>query len=706
MRSVHRLRYLATAGLAGVLFGMLAAVGPVPAAFGSSQAAQKELAVAAHNSVVIDGVSPRIATPSSTIHVTGTLTNGTGQPMQGLQVQLYSLATVFTSPSQMTSYVNGGATFGNTVGTPAVISDTVPAGATVHWTASLQPDTAGFSQFGVYPLEAGLMSPLGSTLATARTFLPYWPGKQAADRLRVSWVWPLIDDPQQGPCQGMLATNSLASSLSGGGRLGTLLSAGISHASASDLTWAVDPALLSDAQVMTGRYRVGGNTENCSGGQSEPANAAASAWLARLRSGTAAQPMFVTPYADVDVSALSHGGLDGDLRDAYTLGDSVAAGALSRNFGKVGWPAAGTADASVLTSLARYGQVSTVVLNSEQMPSTGGSFAYDAVASVTTGIGTTMHVLLANNDLTTMLGTAGSSSPGAEFAVEQEFLAETAMIAAEDPYVARSVVVAPPRRWNPPAAVANELLAETSSTPWLRPAKLSSLASSPQVEQHQQPPDNQVTRSELSRSYLGQVKATDSSLQLYKTLLQAPAPAYLQTLQAAVAGTESSAWRGDGATAGKQALGRLSAYLSTAETDIKIIPGPKVTLAGVSGDVPVSVFNSGQQAVQVRVIASPASNRLSVGKFKSLVTIGSNATNTVRLPISSTALGSTIVQLQLVTKNGSPLAWTSESLSVQSTRYGRALLVLIGAALGVLVFASAVRWIRQWLADGKAGGTG
>jgi hypothetical protein len=68
----------------------------------------------------------------------------------------------------------------------------------------------------------------------------------------------------------------------------------------------------------------------------------------------------------------------------------------------------------------------------------------------------------------------------------------------------------------------------------------------------------------------------------------------------------------------------------------------------------------------------------------------------------------------LQTKDGSPLTWTSQSLSVQATRYGRALLILIAAALGVLVLTAVARWIRRWRndgrnsakADGRSGGRG
>ena len=50
------------------------------------------------------------------------------------------------------------------------------------------------------------------------------------------------------------------------------------------------------------------------------------------------------------------------------------------------------------------------------------------------------------------------------------------MIAAERPALARSIVVAPPRHWDPPAAWPANLLADTVSAPWLRPVSLPRLA--------------------------------------------------------------------------------------------------------------------------------------------------------------------------------------------------------------------------------------
>src|SRR6202012_2586638 len=161
-------------------------------------------------------------------------------------------------------------------------------------------------------------------------------------------------------------------------------------------------------------------------------------------------------------------GLDNDLHSAYNLGRSTTGSLLgqSGNAGAIAWPADGLADSSVLGNLSING-INTVILASSEMPSTGPSFnPDDAVASTPTTTGSTMKVLLADSPLTSVLGSA-TSAPGSTFAVSQRFLAETALIEAEDPGDAGSVVVAPPRNWSPTSVLADDLLSATTDTPWL-----------------------------------------------------------------------------------------------------------------------------------------------------------------------------------------------------------------------------------------------
>jgi hypothetical protein len=707
--------FLATAG------AVLAAPAVRAHAQGIQQSSRTDAASSHRLTIAIDGVSPDFATPASTVTVRGTLTNHTGSAIAGLIVQLLTSPSPFSTRSGMDSFAASGNYFNLLVqGTPYTASGALAEGATVHWTVSFSPAQAQYSVFGVYPLEVEASSAASSYLATDHTFLPFWPDNGRPRPLNTAWVWPLIDQPQQGACDQTLATNSLAGSLSPGGRLAALLAAGVQWTRQDHLTWAIDPALLSDANVMTRRYKVGG----CTGAARLPPSAAAGAWLSSLRTGTAGEEMFLTPYADADVSALAHAGLDANLKAAYQLGESVAEKILPGTFGKngaggggdrpapVAWPADGTADASVLTSLASDGGISTVILSSGELPSTDGRYD-NALGKVTTGIGSTMRVLLADSRLTAILGSASAASPtAAQFDAEQDFLAQTAMIAAEAPSVQRSLVIAPPRRWDPSAAEAAKLLSLTHEAPWLREVGLSSLAAAAgQLKVRESLPGKQISGAELGDRYLDQVSAADAGVALYKDLLYQPGAGLLASLDAAVAATTSAAWRTDPA-GGEQALARLTDYLSDAEQKVTIIAGKKVLLGGASGYTPVSVTNLGQQAVQVKVLATPIGNALSVGNSGQLLTVQARKTGTVRIQLHSTAIGTTLVQLQLATKDGSPLTWkgATESLSVQATRYGQALLVLIGAALGVLVLTSVARWIRQWLNDGKGesrpGGTG
>lgn len=703
-----------------LIAGFLAMAGPVlaaPAVLAHAQEVQQHssgtVGASSHQlTVSIDAVSPGFATPTSTVTVRGTITNHTGSPVTGVQVQLLTTTQHFVIRSDMDSYAAGTNPnfFPFPVGNPYVVRATLRSGATARWSASFSAAPVGYSlsQIEVYPLEAQAEYADGTLADIDRTFLPFWPGKGAGQPLNTAWVWPLVDRPQQGPCQRALATNELAASLGTGGRLHALLTAGLLLGKRDHITWAVDPALLSDANVMTRAYKVDANS-NCVGTHDEPASAAAAAWLSSLATEAGGDPMFVTPYADPDVAALTHAGLDSNLRSAFQLGESVGAHELSRSFGKngestgdkgapaVAWPADGVADASVLTNLASNGGISTVVLNSKLM---GAATALqdNALAVTTTETGKRMSVLLADSELTGILGSASAGSPASvQFAAEQDFLAQTAMIVAEAPYVQRSLVIAPPRRWDPSASEAVRLLSMTHSAPWLHKVDLGSLATAASsLEPHQPLAAHHVRTAELAAGFLDQVRSVNSGVATYKALLLRPKSALLRQFNAAEAVLVSAAWRGTNSNGGWQALTKLSDYLSYRENQVQILTGAKLLLAGASGSAPVSVQNGGTLPIQVKLrVSVPANSRLSVGGVDSAIPIPAKKIGAFRMTVNSSAIGTTQLQLQLVTKDGRPLNWTTKSMSVQATRYGRALLVLIGAALGVLVLTAVARWIRR-----------
>ena len=674
-------------------------------------------ASAGHLSVTIDAMSPSYASPGATITVSGTVTNGTRQTQAGLDVRLLTSASHFLTRDGMDAYVSRG-----------VASDLIPAGnsffvsgglapgATGSWSASFRADTQGITSFGVYGVTAQLQDVSGTMISSEQTLLPFWPGSRAAGLarpLKVSWLWPLIDQPQQKVCTATLTSNDLAGALRQGGRLSGLLAAGASHPEAR-LTWVIDPALLSDVSTMTSRYLVGGQP-SCTGGTKEPASAAAASWLAALRKVTPDQPTVLTPYANVDITALVRQGLTRDLTTAYRTGEAVAASVLHGTFGHdIAWPPGGTADLSALTNLAAHQNVSTVVLNSSEMPpvvDAGTVFRPDdAVASLRVA-GLPMNVLLSDNTLTGVLRAADTKSgtlpKSSEFAVQQRFLAETAMMAAEAPHSERTIVVAPPYDWSPSEALASDLLGETATAPWLTPTPLTSLSSAPDTERavpRHHPPANQASPGELSRAYLMQVRDIGDRLGVYKSMLYKPAAPYTRSLDEALLATESAAWRGSGKPRGVALARGLSDYITAANNKVKIISSDQVPMGGSSGQVPVSIQNGLHQAIQVRVVASVVStpgrtSQLTIGHIPNAVIIPPLAPATVRLAVSSAPQGSTQIKLILTSADGTALPFTKTSLTVLSTRYGRAILFLIGAAIGVFVLTSVYRAVRRWLRD-------
>ena len=127
-------------------------------------------------------------------------------------------------------------------------------------------------------------------------------------------------------------------------------------------------------------------------------------------------------------------------------------------------------------------------------------------------------------------------------------------------------------------------------------------------------------------------------------------------------------------------------------------------MAGASGQIPISIQNGLlRQSIEVRVVANAdnipgRTSQLTIGRAAGkLVTVPPGEAVTVRLPVSSAPQGPTVIRLSLSSANGTPLAFTRTQLTVESTRYGRAILFLIGAAIGVLVLTSVYRGARRRL---------
>jgi hypothetical protein len=692
--------------------------------------------------IALTSLSPTIAQPKDEIAVSGIVANPASTALLSPTIQLWSSRFPLASRGTMNGYLTaqGGTGLDTQVGTPLTLPGPVPAHGTERWAMKLNVTQAGLRSFGVYPLAAQLSS-AGVVQGLARTLLPFWPGKSAARSVKpltIGWVWPLIDTPQRGACAALLS-NELAGSVAPGGRLSSLLAAGQSaDGRRALLTWVIDPALLSDVAVMKQPYRVGAH-ENCSGGKTKRASRAAAAWLSAVRGVTGQQDFFVTPYADVDMAALAHHGLNAELSAAFADGAAVAQKILGRAQratpampGPVAWPAGGVADYTVLEELAAQQHVQVMIMDSKLMPPATPAgypplgYTPTAVTTTPNRTGGLMHVLLSDHQITQILAGRRNQIPGvvpgpaglpasarglirqaAAFGKEQWFLAETAMIAAEPSRTARALVVAPPRRWDPSLSLADALLTETVTTPWLRPATLASMvdAGPPPGSPARQPPPPHRSSGELTGSLLKRVRYTLAvQVGLLDSILTRGGQGYLST---AVDAVESSAWRG-GKLAQRpagQLLRRDLYFVEEKLRQVRIVGSPRVTLGGKAGDVPVSVRNNLVQEVTVRLRAAPLNGEhVVIAPYKQVIKVPGKSQVTVRIPVQAALAGSSTLKLWLTTPEGAALPGGSANLTVTATHFGTLAIVIISVALVVFVLSAAARAIRRGgPQDGEAG---
>ncbi len=706
---------LAFAGLAAALpllggpFGLAAGLGPAEAQ-SAAQAPREPL------SINVTSVSPTFARQGQTITISGQLRNLAATAATGLSVQLLSSRTPLGTRLNLESFAHGSYQPGGQVpvGVPPVRLEHLGSGRTWRFTVRLPVSKLGLRCFGVYPLTVQVSDAALAASARDPVPLPYWPPKAAgcAGQRRpqpfpVSWVWPLIDKPHQNACAGLTDTK-LAARIAPKGRLDDLLAVGARYGSRAGLTWAIDPSLLGGVQAMSKPYRVGASAR-CRPGATRPADPDASRWLASVRKATAGQPLFLTPYADVDVAGLVRQGNYSDLRLAFTAAEQAGHQILGRDavpaevpagphqFSAIGWPASGIADEAVLDALAAR-HVNTVILAAPAASPV--NYTPGAVSSKLTSIGRPLHILLADHAITALLSSkaAASAGPGDVFRTSQLYLAETAMIASERPSNVRPIMIAPPRRWDPPRQLASGLLADTASAPWLAPSTAGQMIAQrperiyPKVTQSASP-------AELPAMLLHDVSKLDHRIELLQSIRVKPDPA----LSRAIFGVESSAWRGGGAKHARLLFERTNRYVRSQLHGVTIRAGGgshnayHVTLGGKTAPVPIVIHNALRYGVKVGLRVEATRAKVT-GSLRTIYVPQLGYSHAVKLTVRVKGEHGKI-RLSLVAPSGSalaghPLPALPLLIFAHPTHLGTIALTIIAVALALFVVASAARAIR------------
>jgi hypothetical protein len=301
--------------------------------------------------VRIDQVTPDVMTTTSdpTVTVAGTVTNVGDRPVRDIVVRLEHADRVASSAGLRTN-LDGATDQYQPVDEFIPVANELQRGQASSFTLSYPVRSASrpsmdIHQPGVYPVLVNVNGTPDygdpARLDNARFLLPVLgvpadPADPSADSpsavvapdtsqpVHVTMLWPLADRPRLaagvpgGAAPTRLVDDDLAVSLSPGGRLDTLLSAADDATKpavdpnatvAASMCLAVDPDLLVTVNAMAAGYVVA-DDPNDRNSPTHPGagQAAAAAWLDRLRGLARRLCVAPTTYAQADLDALQRVG--------------------------------------------------------------------------------------------------------------------------------------------------------------------------------------------------------------------------------------------------------------------------------------------------------------------------------------------------------------------------------------------------------------
>lgn len=316
----------------------------------------------------VDRVTPDVVTTSSepTVTVSGMVTNTGDRPVREVAARIEHAPPVSNSAGLRTGLDSGTGQF-RPAGEFVSVSTELGRGQAAEFSITVplrggpQPVSLDIAEPGVYPILAtvdGIPDGGGpARLGEDRFMLPVTGvpadplnpsgntlndvvAPDTARPIAVTMLWPLGGKPRLvpgypgGTTPVRLMNDDLAVSLAGGGRLDTLLAAAefatspgaIDPAAGLDraLCLAIDPDLLVTVNAMTGGYVVSESPDGL-GSQTRPGagQAAATAWLDRLRALSRRLCVTATPYAQADLSAVHRVGDAGLATAATTAGADI-----------------------------------------------------------------------------------------------------------------------------------------------------------------------------------------------------------------------------------------------------------------------------------------------------------------------------------------------------------------------------------------------
>ncbi|MGF1427941.1 hypothetical protein [Kitasatospora sp. LaBMicrA B282] len=616
--------------LAGALALLGTAIGPAAAAGGTPPdyaTVSPDFPVA----VSVSAVQQPGAAAGDPLTVSGTITNTGQSRLKGAQVGLElgqgkSPLRSRSAIAALTTRTDPDSADGQPLPAPVANLGDLAPGASVSFTLpQVSQADLKLPQADVYELAVAVQAGTDDDstphqVGIGRTLLPYFPsGTPDTQPTQVATLWPLTHAPelvaQTMPDQDqnqnqipVLRDDSLAGELQPNGRLGKLLDIG---SNIPGLTWVIDPDLLDAVYAMTKPYRVqlpgkSGDTAQSSTTTAGTGQAVASKWLDQLREAVTknGDEVVALPYGDPDLASIAHNGgnlpgVNTVLAKAQQAGQLTVEGRLSVDpQDDVAWPYQGYLDQPTAQVAQQLGGSRVIVSSASVTDPRSLNYTPNAARPLPNG----QTAVVADSTIADVLQSYDPSVPGARSAAEQRLLAETLAVTRERPNSQRTLVVMPPRTLSADTA---QLIADTlakAQNQWLTSVSLDTVtntAPDPGTAGTTIPGDgypSTLRSGELPSDGFAKVAQTQQEMELLLRILTAPSRVS-SPFGAAMLRSVSTAWRGNEPT-GTQYRKDMEKYLTELQNAVSIpVKSSKITLAGDSGLIQVSVRNDLTQPV-------------------------------------------------------------------------------------------------------------
>lgn len=685
---------------------LLALVTPVlPNQLIPSQSSAVAAPLGSRITVVLDRLTPVVPQPGDTLRINGRLVNTTGADIDGVTVRL----GVSAAPLETRAQVNELSALELNPANEMIdyfldktgfdLTETLRAGEEQSFRIQIPVDSLPLGRDGVYGLMVEVRgTPVTETapsrLGAVRTFIPWATGD--VDPVSLVWLWPLADYPAR-EADGVLLNEDTPRSLAPNGRLHGLLKLGAERPGV--VSWIADPELLQTAQDISGGYQVRGESSESADTLIGELSGDAGAWLSTLNTalnqakpraidgGQDRLPLRPLPYADVDASALERAEMNVDIVRATTMAPTVASTILGESVsGTTYWAPFGRLNKNTADVLASSG-VRTVILDGAALAATDSQVPNTGLGVLATTFGGVNAVLMDPGLTKTLSLPQRSTSQGIE--VRQRFLAETLIASQLIPADAASrYMVAGPRdiRWNPHVSALRDLLAATTTAPWLEPATLTDLIAEGATTTARQRGGYgaKAKNAELDQEYLAQVQRVSGQLASLTAVLDNPT-GFSDAYAEAILRSESSAWRSDPQT-GEDLIRSIGRGLKSQIDQVYVLSEGTVTLSGEQGLVPVTIANDLDRAVTVGVQLRGYPTARLVSEPMYDITIEPGKKVSVELDARVVGGRTLSVGVQLLTPDGQNFGSPAQ-IQVVSTAYARAAAWVIAAAfIAIVIF--------------------